>query len=215
MLKEKEINYIFETLKKEYNNFEDTELRYFNHYQLLISIMLSAQATDRSVNLATQKLFQILQTPEDAIKLGYEKINNYIKTINYHNIKSQNIIKLSKKLIDEYKSKVPDNFKDLVKLNGIGRKTANVFLNIAYNKSTIAVDTHVFRSSNRLGIVKAKNVIETEEQLIKNVNYKYHKDINKLLVLFGRYVCKAKNPHCLDCKFNKFCTFCNDKKNKL
>ena len=149
MLKEKEINYIFETLKKEYNNFEDTELRYFNHYQLLISIMLSAQATDRSVNLATQKLFQILQTPEDAIKLGYEKINNYIKTINYHNIKSQNIIKLSKKLIDEYKSKVPDNFKDLVKLNGIGRKTANVFLNIAYNKSTIAVDTHVFRSLSK------------------------------------------------------------------
>ena len=211
MIQSNDIKYIFETLQKEYNDIDNTELKYYNHYQLLIAIMLSAQATDRSVNLATKKLFPILQNPEDAIKLGYEKINNYIKTINYHNVKSQNIIKLSEKLIKEYKSKVPDNFEELVKLNGIGRKTANVFLNVAYNKNTIAVDTHVFRTSNRLGIVKANDVFETEKQLIKNVNKKYHKDINKVLVLFGRYVCKAKNPKCNECKFKKICNFYNNK----
>ena len=205
MPKKNDIETIFHILSSEFDTNIDTELRYYNNYQLLVAIMLSAQATDNSVNKITDKLFLAIKTPEDAIKLGDKKINSYIKTINYHNTKSKNIVKMSRQLIDNFNSKVPDDFDDLISLSGVGRKTANLVLSIAFKQRKIAVDTHVFRVANRIGLANAKNVVKTEEQLQKNIPEVFHRQINNLLIPFGRKYCKAIKPRCKDCPIANFC----------
>ena len=202
-----EIKEIFEILEKDYRTDIDTELKYENNYQLLIAIMLSAQATDRGVNKATTKLFPVLKSPQDALKLGFDKINALIKTINYHNVKAKHIIELSRKLVNDFNSIIPNNFEDLTSLAGIGRKTANLVLSIAFKQNKIAVDTHCFRVANRIGLTKAKNVLESELQLTKNVPENKHRLINQLLIQFGRDICNAKNPKCDKCKLRKYCNF--------
>ena len=205
LLSVNEIREIFDILRGLYGEDVGTELEYYNNYQLLVAIMLSAQATDRSVNKVSRILFSKLKTPKDALELGFERINEIVKTINYHNVKSRHIVKMSEQLIAKHNGIVPDTFEELVNLSGVGRKTANLVLSLAFKKNRIAVDTHCFRVANRLGIVKADNVLETEKQLIKNVPESLHRSINNLLIPFGREYCKAINPRCKECPFNKIC----------
>ena len=205
LLNKKEIKDVFNILDKYYKNSADTELKYINPYTLLVAVVLSAQATDKGVNKATKDLFNFIDTPEKMVKLGENNLKEYIKSINYCNVKAKHIISLSKKLIENFNSKVPNNIKDLISLDGVGRKTANIILNTVFGITSIAVDTHVFRVSNRLGLVKADNVLDTEKQLERRVPQNTKKSINKFLVLFGRYVCKAKNPLCNECPLNRIC----------
>ena len=204
------INRILKILEEKYGSNDLTELAYINDYTLLVAVILSAQATDKGVNLATKKLFKIVKTPEEMINLGFEKLNEYIKTINYHNNKAKNIINMSKKLVKNFNSKLPDNMKDLTSLDGVGRKTANIILNIVFKKPAIAVDTHVFRVSNRLGITNATNVKESEKQLMKIVPKKYIRNLNNNLVMFGRYECKALKPQCSSCGLSQYCDYFKD-----
>lgn len=207
-MKKETVSKIFHILENYYTKNEIIELKYINNYTLLIAVLLSAQATDKGVNKATEILFQKASTPEEMIKLGEEGIKQYIKSINYYNTKAKNIIKLSQKLIDEYNSQVPSKREDLESLAGVGRKTANVVLNILFNQPNIAVDTHVFRVSNRLGLVKTDNVLDTEKKLNKIVPQQYIKYVNHWLVLLGRYICKAKKPECNKCPIKEFCKSC-------
>ena len=188
-----------------------SELRYNNHYQLLVSIMLSAQMTDAGVNNVTKELFSKLKSPHDAIQLGEAQINQYIKHINYHNTKSKHIVKMSGQLIENFKSTIPNTFQELITLAGVGRKTANLFLSLAYKQNRIAVDTHVFRVSNRLGLVNAKNPYDTERQLTHNVPETLHRQINMLLIPFGRKYCKAIKPQCIQCPLRGYCKFIKTK----
>jgi endonuclease-3 len=204
-MKKSQIREIFDILKDKYGTEDLIELKYINIYTLLVSVILSAQATDKQVNKITEQLFEIVKNPHDMLKLGEENLKKYIKSINYYNNKAKNIIRMSDKLIKDFNSTVPNNLNDLMSLNGVGRKTANVVLNVAFGKSSIAVDTHVFRTVNRIGIVKADNVIETEKELEKVVPDKYKKYINTFFVLFGRYNCKAIKPLCDDCILKKYC----------
>ena len=204
------INRILKILEEKYGSNDLTELDYINDYTLLVAVILSAQATDKGVNLATKKLFKIVKTPEEMINLGFEKLNEYIKTINYHNNKAKNIINMSEKLVKNFNSKLPDNMKDLKSLDGVGRKTANIILNIVFKKPAIAVDTHVFRVSNRLGITNAKNVEESEKQLMKIVPKRHIRNLNNNLVMFGRYECKALKPQCSSCGLSQYCDYFKD-----
>lgn len=204
------INRILKILEEKYGSDDLTELDYINDYTLLVAVILSAQATDKGVNLATKKLFKIVKTPEEMINLGFEKLNEYIKTINYHNNKAKNIINMSEKLVKNFNSKLPNNMKDLKSLDGVGRKTANIILNIVFKKPAIAVDTHVFRVSNRLGITNAKNVEESEKQLMKIVPKRHIRNLNNNLVMFGRYECKALKPQCSSCGLSQYCDYFKD-----
>ncbi len=182
-----------------------SELKYENNFQLLVAVILSAQATDISVNKATVGLFKICKTPDDFINLGEDGLKEHIKSIGLYNNKAKNIIKTAKILKSDFNSVVPDDLKDLMKLPGAGRKTANVILNVAFGKPTMAVDTHVFRVSNRIGLVKAKNVLETEKQLLKIIPKEYGLDAHHYLILHGRYICKARKPKCDDCVISELC----------
>ena len=204
------INRILKILEEKYGSDDLTELDYINDYTLLVAVILSAQATDKGVNLATKKLFKIVKTPEEMINLGFKKLNEYIKTINYHNNKAKNIINMSEKLVKNFNSKLPNNMKDLKSLDGVGRKTANIILNIVFKKPAIAVDTHVFRVSNRLGITNAKNVEESEKQLMKIVPKRHIRNLNNNLVMFGRYECKALKPQCSSCGLSQYCDYFKD-----
>ncbi|HSQ97985.1 MAG TPA: endonuclease III [Rickettsiales bacterium] len=196
---------IFEALEKKYSKDAIIELNYFNNYTLLIAVLLSAQATDKGVNKATENLFKIAKTPEEMLKLGEDKLKQYVKSINYFNNKSRNIIKLSQILVDKFNSKVPSIREDLESLPGVGRKTANVILNIVFDTRVIAVDTHVFRVSNRIGFVKTNNVEDTEKKLYKIVPNEYIRYVNHWLVLLGRYICKANKPDCENCPLKDLC----------
>lgn len=184
-----------------------TELHSVNHYTLLVAIVLSAQATDVGVNKATAALFPIADTPEKMLLLGEDGLKNYIKTIGLFNSKAKNIIALSRILVDSYHSTVPRDREALERLPGVGRKTANVLLNCAFGEPTIAVDTHVFRVSNRIGLVKAKNVKQTEEALMKVIPAEWKQHAHHWLILHGRYVCKARKPECHRCIINDLCEF--------
>jgi endonuclease-3 len=184
-----------------------TELIYSNHFTLLVAVVLSAQTTDIQVNKATESLFKVADTPEKMYALGEEKLKEYIKTIGLFNAKAKNVIALSKMLIEEYNSEVPEKIEELAKLPGVGRKTANVILNCAFNIPTIAVDTHVFRVSNRIGLVKAKTPLETELQLLKAIPEKWQTHAHHWLILHGRYTCKAKKPDCENCIIKDLCEF--------
>lgn len=201
----KNINEIFKILQKE-NPHPKTELIYHNNYTLLVAVILSAQTTDIAVNKATKELFKIADTAQKMFDLGENNLKKYIANIGLYNAKAKNVIKMSKILIEKFNSQVPNNFHDLQNLPGVGRKTANVVLNCAFNQPTIAVDTHVYRLAHRLGFVKNKNLLETELALLKIIPKDYLQHAHHWLILHGRYVCKAQKPNCCDCKINEFCS---------
>ena len=184
-----------------------TDLKFKTKFELLISVILSAQATDKSVNKVTKELFKNYNTPEKISKLGESRLKKKIKTIGLFNEKAKNIILTSKILKSSYNSRVPSQFKELIKLPGVGRKTANVILNTYFNKPFIAVDTHLFRLGNRIGLAKGKNVLEVENNYLKIIPNWAMKDAHHWLILHGRYVCKARNPECNVCKIKEFCEF--------
>lgn len=183
------------------------ELEYRNPYELLIAVVLSAQSTDKGVNRVTPALFDAAPTPEKMVELGLEKLKSYIKTIGLYNNKAKNIIELSRILVESYNSEVPSDLDELQKLPGVGRKSANVMLNSIWGKPTIAVDTHVFRTSNRIGLCKEKNVLKTEQSLLKNIPDQWKDYAHHWLVLHGRYICKARKPECGKCLINDLCNF--------
>jgi endonuclease-3 len=182
-----------------------SELKYNNNFQLLVAVILSAQATDISVNKATTELFKNYITPDDFINLGEDGLKEYIKSIGLFNNKAKNVIKTAIMLKNDFNSIVPNTLEDLMKLPGAGRKTANVILNVAFNQPTMAVDTHVFRVSNRIGLVTAKDVLETEKQLLKIIPKSYGVDAHHYLILHGRYTCKARKPQCDNCVISDLC----------
>lgn len=186
-----------------------TELSYTNEYTLLVAIILSAQATDVGVNKATPALFKVADNPQKMLKLGEDGLKKYIKTIGLFNSKAKNIIGMSKSLIENYAGKIPHDRDELQKLPGVGRKTANVWLNCALGEETIAVDTHVFRVSNRIGLTKSKNPLETEKQLEKIIPDQFKHNAHHWLILHGRYICKARVPECYRCPIIDFCEFKN------
>jgi endonuclease-3 len=184
-----------------------TELRYADPFTLLVAVVLSAQATDSSVNKATPDLFKVADTPEKLIELGEAKLTEKIKTIGLYRGKAKNLIALSQKLVAEFDGKVPNNREALVTLPGVGRKTANVVLNVAFGQSTIAVDTHIFRVSNRTGLAPGKTPLEVELTLDRVVPERYKHTCHHWLILHGRYVCKARKPECWRCLINDICLY--------
>ena len=181
------------------------ELNYSNAYTLLVAVVLSAQSTDKGVNRATEELFKIADTPQKMAALGLDKLKHYIKTIGLYNNKAKNIIALSKELTEKYQGEVPHNREALENLAGVGRKTANVVLNVWFNEPTLAVDTHVMRISHRLNMSDGKNPLEVEKDLLKVLPDNYKKNANHWLVLFGRYICKAQKPDCPNCPVSSLC----------
>ena len=205
MNKEKRIE-IFSRLRRE-NPEPKTELKYSSTFELLISVILSAQATDVSVNKATAKLYAIANTPEKIFSLGVTGLKTYIKTIGLFNTKAVNVIKTCDILVQEHNSVVPDKRELLEALPGVGRKTANVVLNTAFRQIAMAVDTHIFRISNRTGIAPGKNVLEVERRLIKLVPDEFLLDAHHWLILHGRYICLARKPRCGACVIEDLCEF--------
>jgi len=188
------------------------ELNYVNAYTLLVAVVLSAQSTDKGVNKATENLFKIVDTPQKMLDLGLEKLKDHIKTIGLYNNKAKNIIALSEDLINKYNGIVPNNREQLENLAGVGRKTANVVLNVWFNQPTLAVDTHVMRIAHRLDFSRGKTPLEIEKDIVKLLPEEYIKNTNHWLVLFGRYTCKAQKPDCQNCPINAFC-HSKDKRN--
>lgn len=197
---------IFERLKKE-NPTPTTELEYSSPFELLIAVILSAQATDVSVNKATKDLFKIANTPSKMAALGEEGLKTYIKTIGLFNSKAKNVIKTCQILVEKYQSEVPQQREALEALPGVGRKTANVVLNTAFDQLTMAVDTHIFRVSNRTKIAPGKNPLEVELKLLKFIDRKYLKDAHHWLILHGRYICTARKPKCGACLIEDLCEY--------
>jgi endonuclease-3 len=184
-----------------------TELTYTTPFELLVAVVLSAQATDVGVNKATKKLYPVANTPQAILKLGEEKLKKYISTIGLFNGKAKNVIALSRILVEQYDGEVPDTREALEALPGVGRKTANVVLNTAFGHSTIAVDTHIFRVSNRTGLAPGKDVRTVEDKLEKNVPAEFKQDAHHWLILHGRYVCKARKPECPRCVIRDLCAY--------
>ena len=183
------------------------ELEYKNPYTLLVAVVLSAQATDAGVNKATKPLFKVADTPAKMLALGEPALRGYIKTIGLYNSKAKNVIKLSEILEKQYSGKVPNSRDALEQLPGVGRKTANAVLNIAFGEPTIAVDTHIFRVANRTGLAPGKNPLQVELKLLKRVPEEYRLHAHHWLILHGRYTCKARKPECPGCVVNDLCTF--------
>jgi endonuclease III len=206
------INSVYRILAKKIGE-PKTELNYRNPYTFLVSVVLSAQATDKSVNNATKDLFKVVKTPKDMIALGERKLKGYIKTIGLYNSKAKNVINLSKILIKDHKSKIPSDFNDLTNLPGVGNKTASVYQNEILDIPRIAVDTHVYRVSNRLGLVKTKTADQTQEILEQITPKKWLKTAHHLLILHGRYTCKSQKPMCDQCVITKHCLYLKNEKN--
>ncbi|MCO8164503.1 endonuclease III [Pseudomonas sp. 21LCFQ010] len=184
-----------------------TELAYTTPFELLIAVILSAQATDVSVNKATARLYPVANTPQAIYALGVEGLSEYIKTIGLYNSKAKNVIETCRLLIEQHNSEVPQTREALEALPGVGRKTANVVLNTAFRQIAMAVDTHIFRVSNRTGLAPGKNVVEVEKQLLKFVPKNYLMDAHHWLILHGRYVCVARKPRCGSCRIEDLCDF--------
>ncbi len=197
---------LFERLKAA-NPAPTTELRYRTPFELLIAVMLSAQATDKSVNKATARLFPIAHTPRAITQLGLTRLKSYIKTIGLYNTKSRNILNTCKLLLEQHRGRVPYTRAALETLPGVGRKTANVVLNTAFGEPTIAVDTHIFRVANRTGLAQGKNVLEVENRLLKAVPPEYLRNAHHWLILHGRYTCVARKPHCHRCMIYDLCEY--------
>jgi endonuclease III len=184
-----------------------TELEYINPYTLLVAVVLSAQATDVGVNKATGPLFKVVQTPRQMLELGEERLRQYIRTIGLFNTKARNVMKLSEILVAEHGGEVPRKRKELEALPGVGRKTANVVLNVAFGQTTIAVDTHIFRVSNRTGLARGKTPEEVERKLVRYVPARWKPHAHHWLILHGRYICKARKPDCPACVVRDLCAF--------
>lgn len=189
------------------NPHPTTELHYHSSFELLIAVILSAQATDVSVNKATAKLFPLANTPQAFIELGLEPLKESIKSIGLYNSKAQNIIRTCEILVTQYNGQIPDNREALEALPGVGRKTANVILNTAFGQLTVAVDTHIFRVANRTGLAKGQTPLAVEIGLIKNIESEFLKEAHHWLVLHGRYICTARKPHCAKCLILDLCEF--------
>ena len=189
------------------NPHPTTELEYNSPFELLVAVVLSAQATDKSVNLATRKLFPKANTPEKILALGEAGLRDVIKSIGLYKTKAKNILATCRLLIQHYGSKVPKTREQLEELPGVGRKTANVILNTAFGEPTIAVDTHIFRVANRTGIAPGKTVLEVELKLLKSIPKEFRHDAHHWLILHGRYVCKARKPECAICIINDLCEY--------
>ena len=185
----------------------ETELEYENTYHLLVAVVLSAQATDVGVNRATTPLFKIIKTPAQMVALGERKLIDHIKTIGLFRTKAKNVINLSKLLIERHGGEVPKDHAALQDLPGVGRKTANVVMNVAFGEATIAVDTHIFRVGNRTGLAPGKNPLEVELRLLKRVPEEFRMHAHHWLILHGRYTCKARSPECPRCVVNDLCLF--------
>ena len=184
-----------------------TELNYSTSFELLVAVTLSAQATDKSVNQVTDILFPLANTPESIFELGEDTLRDTIKSIGLFNSKAKHIIQTCRILIDKYTSEVPETRKELEALPGVGRKTANVVLNTAFGQPTIAVDTHIYRVANRTAIASGKTVLEVEKKLIKFIPDEFKVPAHHLMILHGRYVCKARSPHCTECKLLDLCEY--------
>jgi len=200
------IEKVFNLLSKDYPN-PQTELKYINHYTFLISVMLSAQATDIAVNKATKELFKIVKNSKDMVALGETNLKKYIKTIGLYNVKAKNIIKLSKILLSKYNNKIPKDFESLISLPGVGNKTASVYQNSILNVPRIAVDTHVFRVSNRIGLTKSRTADLTQISLERIVPKKWLMKAHHILIFHGRQICKARKPLCNICSINTICYY--------
>ena len=197
---------LFERLAQAIPN-PTTELQYSSVFELLIAVMLSAQATDKSVNLATSKLFAVANTPQAILDLGLQGLESYIRSIGLYHSKAKNVLATCQILLQQHQGQVPDNRVALEALPGVGRKTANVILNTAFGQPTIAVDTHLFRLGNRIGIAKGKTPLEVEKKLLKHVPAEFMRDAHHLLILHGRYTCTARNPKCGECVIHDLCGF--------
>jgi len=206
LLNRNKVDKLIKLLNKSIKN-PKTSLKYRNKFTLLTSVVLSAQCTDVNVNNVTKNIYSKYYTPKHFVDLGINKIKNLIKRIGLFNNKAKNLYYLSKVLLEKYQSKVPGKFEELISLPGVGRKTANVVLNAAFNKPTIAVDTHVFRVSNRTGLSNGKNPEKVENQLLNILPKEYIKKAHNLILLHGRYTCKSKNPLCKNCVINKICLY--------
>lgn len=202
----KQIQTFFERLRAQ-RPHPETELNFSSPFELLIAVTLSAQATDVSVNKATDKLFPVANTPEAIYALGVDGLKEYIKTIGLYNSKAENVIKACRILIEKHNSQVPDNRADLEALPGVGRKTANVVLNTAFGQPAIAVDTHIFRLGNRTGLAVGKNVLEVEQRLLKVIPKEFIIDAHHWLILHGRYCCIARKPKCAECVVSDVCNW--------
>lgn len=189
-----------------------TELIFHTHFELLIAVILSARATDKSVNKATEKLFKIANTPEKIINLGEKKLKDYIKTIGLFATKAKNIIATCQVLIDQFQSQVPSNRESLESLPGVGRKTANVILNTCFKQATIAVDTHIFRVANRIGLANSNSLIKVENQLSAAIPAEFQINAHHWLILHGRYICVARKPRCPQCLIADLCEYPNKTK---
>jgi len=205
---------IFSLLKESFPN-PKTELKYSNPFQLLISVILSAQATDISVNKATLKLFQVAENAKKLSRLNLKDIESYIQTIGLYRTKAKNILLTSKIIHDEFNGIVPSDRNILESLPGVGRKTANVILNTIFYQPVIAVDTHIFRLANRIKLAAGKNPLEVEKKLTKLIPEKFLIEAHHLLILHGRYVCKAQNPNCAGCIINNLCEFSKKTKREI
>ncbi|MDF1759430.1 MAG: endonuclease III [Coxiellaceae bacterium] len=192
---------------REANPHPTTELEYNSTFELLIAVVLSAQATDISVNKATKILFKKANTPEAIIKLGEKKLKDAIKTIGLYNSKAKNVMATCRLLVDKYNSKVPDQRADLESLPGVGRKTANVILNTAFGQPTIAVDTHLFRLGNRIGLAPGKTPLAVEKKLLRTIPKEFLVDAHHWLILHGRYICLARKPKCNECLIADLCEY--------
>ncbi|MGF7108370.1 endonuclease-3 [Treponema pedis] len=204
LLPKEQIEEVYKRLKK-HNPNPKGELYSSNVYTLLIAVVLSAQATDVGVNKATKAFFQAADTPEKMLELGEEGVKEYIKTINLYPTKAKRIIALSKILLEEYGGNVPDKREDLEKLPGVGRKTANVVLNMGFGQPAIAVDTHILRTAPRIGMSSGKTPLEVEKDLLEVTPKKYLLNAHHWILLHGRYICKARNPNCGDCFLTDIC----------
>jgi endonuclease-3 len=197
---------IFTRLRDE-NPHPTTELEYSSPFELLVAVTLSAQATDVGVNKATRKLFQVANTPQAILALGVDGLKSYIKTIGLYNSKAENVIKACRMLIELHDAEVPQTREALEALPGVGRKTANVVLNTAFGQPTMAVDTHIFRVSNRTGIAPGKTVLEVEKKLLRFIPREFLQDAHHWLILHGRYVCIARKPRCMSCLIEDLCDY--------
>ena len=195
------------TRLREQNPYPTTELEYNSPFELLIAVILSAQATDKGVNKATAKLFPVANTPQAILDLGLEGVKEYIKTIGLYNSKAENIIKTCRDLVEKHNGKVPESREALEALAGVGRKTANVVLNTAFGHPTIAVDTHIFRVCNRTNFAPGKDVVKVEEKLLKVVPKEFKVDVHHWLILHGRYTCTARKPRCGACIIEDLCEY--------
>lgn len=206
LLSKNEINEVLNILDETYPDAK-AELDHTNAFEMLLATILSAQCTDVRVNMITKDLFKVVKTPEDALNLGFNKLSEIIRPCGFFNTKTKNILKTCEILINQHNSQVPDNKEDLVKLPGVGRKTANVVLSVCFGVDAIAVDTHVFRVTNRLGIVKEKNVEDTEDSLMERIEKNKWSKSHHLFIFHGRRTCKARNPQCEVCTVRDYCVY--------